>query len=393
MSVDLALPAADYTARWEVVRQLLRDNDLDCLLIVGPEAQYWCTGYDSYLGAVIQQALIMTPEQRAPTMIVWDADVAIARQTSLVEDVRTFRFGVDEPVALFAQVAAEKALRLRRMGIDLSSPALPYTAGRDLLSALAGVEVVDMQADLARLRAIKTPQELGLMRRAGQYAAAGQAACRKHATPGSTEVAVAAECEYAMRRAGSDYCSIPTELASGRRSIQGHGTPTARVLEPGDLLHIELGGVERRYNAIAMGTMVVPGAPPKRAARELYDVALQCLRIGLKQLRPGVPAAAVEEPALSLIRQVGRGDGFKMRFGYGVGIGYPPSWLEALKITRTSTDILYPGTTFVLHACLLDEAEEIGVLVGGTYAMTPDGYELLAGGGDVELDGVSTDCR
>jgi Xaa-Pro dipeptidase len=100
---------------------------------------------------------------------------------------------------------------------------------------------------------------------------------------------------------------------------------------------------------------------------------------------PGVAAADIEAPALDILRREGLGDGFKMRFGYGVGIGYPPSWLEPLKITRTSRDILRPGTTFVLHACLLDEAERTGVLVGGTYAITTTTFELLSGAGDTEL--------
>ena len=39
-----------------------------------------------------------------------------------------------------------------------------------------------------------------------------------------------------------------------------------------------------------------------------------------------------------------------------------------------------------MPACLLDEAERIGVLVGGTYAMTEAGHELLSGAGDVELE-------
>jgi Xaa-Pro aminopeptidase len=157
------------------------------------------------------------------------------------------------------------------------------------------------------------------------------------------------------------------------------------VLQPGDLVHLEIGGVERRYNCVSMQTLVVPGAEATSAARELYAVALRCLRAGLQQLRPDVPAADVEGPALEIIRRAGLGDVFKMRFGYGVGIGYPPSWLEPLEITRTSTDILRVGTTFVLHTCLLDERERIGVLVGGTYVVTDDGYDMLAGAGAVEL--------
>ena len=383
--VDLPVPRALYEERRRVVGRLLRERALECAIVMGPEAQYWLCGYDSFLGALLPQALVFTPDDQSPTLVVWDADVAIAHRTSIVEDIRSYRFGVDEPASRFVDIAFSKAPGLRRIGIDLASRAVPYQLGYTLTTLLAGVEVVDVTPDFAQLRAVKTTDELSLMRRAGCYGRIGLETARSNAKPGVTEMQLAAEIEYAMRSAGSDYCSIPTELVSGPRSLMGHGTPTGRVLEPGDLVHVEIGGVERRYNAIAMQTIVVPGAPPAAAARELYDVARQCLRAGMQQLRPGVAAVEVEQPALDVLRRRGRGDGFKMRFGYGVGIGYPPSWLESLQITRTSSDILHPGTTFVLHACLLDEVERIGVLVGGTYAITDDGYEMLCGAGDVDL--------
>ena len=385
MLADLPLPAGDFEEHWSAASGLLREHEVDCAVVIGPEAQYWLCGYDTFLGALLPQALVFTPGDPAPTLVVWDADVAIAHRTSLVEDVRSFRFGVDEPAELFAQVASGKAPGARRIGVDLSSRAVPYELGCALTRLLAGIELVDIGAGLARLRALKSPAELAIMRQAGTYARAGLEAARAHARAGQTEIQLAAEIEYAMRRAGSDYWSIPTELTSGPRSLLGHGTPTSRTLEPGDLLHLEIGGAERRYNCVAMQTIVVPGAPPSAAASELYAIALRCFRAGLAQLRPDVPAADVEQPALEELRRAGRGDGFKMRFGYGVGIGYPPSWLEPLQITRTSTDVLRAGTTFVLHACLLDESASVGVLVGGTYAITDGGYELLSGAGDVEL--------
>ena len=77
--------------------------------------------------------------------------------------------------------------------------------------------------------------------------------------------------------------------------------------------------------------------------------------------------------------------GFQMRFGYGVGAGYPPTWLDPFQITRTSAQELRPGIAFVLHACLLDETARVGVVVGGTYAMTEAGVELLAGAGAIDL--------
>jgi Xaa-Pro dipeptidase len=202
-----------------------------------------------------------------------------------------------------------------------------------------------------------------------------------------TERGLAAEVEYALRRSGSDYPSIPTELTSGPRTVFGHGTPGDRVLEAGDLVHVEIGGVEARYNAVGIQTFCL-GDPPPAGAR-LYEVALACLRAGLAAVKPGVEAHAVEAPALALLREAGLGDGFMMRFGYGVGVGYPPTWLDPLEITRTSTQQLVEGTTFVLHACLLDEAASVGVLVGGTYAVGEDGLEQLAGAGAVELTDVT----
>ena len=97
----------------------------------------------------------------------------------------------------------------------------------------------------------------------------------------------------------------------------------------------------------------------------------------------------MEAPALAVLRDAGMGDGFKMRFGYGVGVGYPPTWLDPLEITRSSTQQIHPGSTFVLHACLLDEAASLGVLVGGTYSVTDEGLEQLAGAGAVELTSVN----
>jgi Xaa-Pro dipeptidase len=236
---------------------------------------------------------------------------------------------------------------------------------------------------LAEARVVKSAGELDCLRRAGRHAEAGLLAAREHARPGVSERRLAAEIEYAMRCAGSDYPSIPTELASGPRTVFGHGTPSERVLEPGDLVHVEIGGVEARYNAVGIQTFCIGDAPAPGA--HLYGVALACLRAGLAAVEPGVEARAIEAPALAVLCDAGMGDGFKMRFGYGVGIGYPPTWLDPLEITRTSTQRIVPGSTFVLHACLLDEAESLGVLVGGTYAVTEDGVEQLAGAGAVEL--------
>ena len=77
-----------------------------------------------------------------------------------------------------------------------------------------------------------------------------------------------------------------------------------------------------------------------------------------------------------------------MRFGYGIGIAYPPIWLEPLQISRGFDQVLQPGMVFVLHAYIQLLEENLGIIQGGTYALTDAGLEMLVGGGSVELDVV-----
>jgi Xaa-Pro dipeptidase len=385
MTPELILPVSHYAERVERLRRSLAAMSADVAMITLPASQYWLTGYDTFLGAQIPQAIILTPGNDEPTLVVWDADVAIARGTSVLQDIRTFRYGVDQPAELMANVARHKAPDARRVALELSASAMTFSFVRAFEAAFGSAELVDVGPALGRMRVVKSAAEISLMRAAGAHARAGLAAAHRHAQPGITEIELAGEIEYAMRRSGSDYYSIPTELTSGPRTVFGHGTPTARMLAAGDIMHVEIGGVERRYNCVGIQTFAVPGAKPPEAALRLYDVALRCLRAGLERLGPGIPAPDVEAPALDVLRGEGLGDVFKMRFGYGVGIGYPPSWLEPLQITRASADILERGMTFVMHVCLIDEATSTGVLVGGTYAITDGGHELLSGAGDVEI--------
>jgi Xaa-Pro aminopeptidase len=110
------------------------------------------------------------------------------------------------------------------------------------------------------------------------------------------------------------------------------------------------------------------------------------LAAGIAAIRPGVQVADVEEASLEPLRRVGLEDAAMMRFGYGIGVAYPPIWLEPLQISRGFTRALEPGMVFVLHAYIQLLKESLGIIQGGTYALTHAGVEMLVGGGDVGLE-------
>jgi Xaa-Pro aminopeptidase len=69
----------------------------------------------------------------------------------------------------------------------------------------------------------------------------------------------------------------------------------------------------------------------------------------------------------------------KMRgyFGYAVGIGFPPSWVErSIEIVVGRDDVLLPGMVFHTHRVLRIPGV-MGVGFSESVLITESGYELL----------------
>jgi Xaa-Pro aminopeptidase len=381
-----AFPEDEHRARLGRARQALRAADIACCVSVAPEHLYFLGGYDAWVSVNSPQALIFSIDEDEPTLVVRDVDLALPRETSWVRDIRSYHLHADDVAALIASVVAQKGCRGGRIGIETQSYALPHALGLALTAALAPATLVDVTDMIGATRLVKSPREIAYLRIAASHARAGLDAARRTLKPGISEIALAAAVEGAMRGAGSDYWSIPTELASGPRTPGGHATPRQRVIERGDLVHLEFAGVERRYHAAAIHTMAA--GEPSRRSREIYGLARASLQTGIAAARPGACVADVEAASLEPLREVGLDGAALMRFGYGIGIAYPPIWLEPLQISRGFTTILAPGMVFVLHAYLQLLDEGIGVIQGGTYLLGEDGIEMLVGGGDVALEVV-----
>jgi len=378
-----AFGEAEHRERLARARESLARAGFDGCVSVAPEHLYYLGGYDAWVSVNSPQALVFRTDGGEPTLVLRDVDRLLALETSWVKDLQTYRLHAEDPAGRIADVARERGLGHGRVAIEFQSYALPLGLGLRLTQALAPARAGDATDLLGDLRLLKSATEMAYLREAARHASVGLETFRAALRPGITEIALAGRLEGAMRAGGGDYWAIPTELASGPRTPGGHATPRDRVLEPGDLVHVEFAGVARRYHAVAIQTAAV--GEPSRRARDVYRLARESLRAGISAVRPGVPAEAVEEASLEPLRQAGLEAHAMMRFGYGVGVAYPPIWLETLQISRGTERRLAPGMVFVLHACVELTDEGIGVILGGTYALTAAGLEMLSGAGDVDL--------
>jgi Xaa-Pro aminopeptidase len=374
---------ATFEARIARAREVMHKERLDACLIVMLEHLYYFGGYDSWVGVNSPQAIVLTSGSDQPTLVLRNVDLSLATETSFIEDIRTYHLNTDDVPALFERVLKEKGVARGRVGIEMQSSAVTYALGKAIADALHSFELIDTTVSLGRLRIIKSAEELKLMERAGKIAEAGLAAFRHACKPGVTEVALSGEMEAALRKAGSDYWSIPIELASGDRSAGGHGTARERRIETGDLVHAELAGVASRYHATAIQTIAC--GKPSRRAREIHDLGILSLEAGIAAIGKGADAHDIEVASLEPLAKRGLEHTAMMRFGYGLGIAYPPIWLEPLTIGRGFDTRLLPGMTFVLHSCIELPEEGLGVIQGGTYCLETGGLRMLAGAGAVDL--------
>jgi Xaa-Pro dipeptidase len=375
-------PEDEHRERLQRARASLRQAGLDGCICASPENLYYLIGYDSWTAMNNPQALVIPANGGEPTLLVRDVDLPLVMECTPLKDVRTYRLNGEDAAAIVAGIAKEKGLR-GRVGADLQSAAMPGALTLALMAALGPVKLEDASLLLGDLRLRKSPREMELIRKAAGFAKAGLAAAHKALRTGRTEIAVAADVEMAVRSAGSDYWAIPTEFTAGPRSAGCHGTPRARVIGSGELAHFEFAGVAARYHATAFTTMAV-GEPGPRA-RDLYRISNESLRAGIGAARADCPVADIAEASLRPLRGEGLERFAMMRFGYGLGIGYPPIWLETLQIDSFSQQRLETGMVFVLHACLELADEGLGTIVGGTFSLGENGLEMLVGEGAVDL--------
>ena len=106
----------------------------------------------------------------------------------------------------------------------LASDTLSYELHRLLARAIRGRAKLKVQGDLiSGLRKVKDNEELDRMRTAGEITVAGMKAAYETTRPDVTEIEVAAEIEYSMRKKGGYGTAFATIVASGIRSAYPHG--------------------------------------------------------------------------------------------------------------------------------------------------------------------------
>lgn len=322
-STDAARPGAAfgpevYAARRERAAAHARDAGLAGLLVSpGPDLAYF-TGYAPPDTERLTLLAIPAgePGARAGASVV----VPLLERGDLVSapgadglDVVTWRDGDDEHDAAArlldgtgTYAVSDSTWALHVLGLQRALPDARFTAFTDAVPTL---------------RAVKDAQEVERLAAAGAAADAAFGQIREVAFAGRRERDVAADLDRFLREHGHEQVDF-TLVCAGPNGADPHHDAGDRVIEPGDLVVLDFGGLRDGYGSDTTRTVLVDGGTDDALAarqREVYDVVRRAQQAGVDAVRPGATCQDVDRAARAVITDAGYGEFFVHRTGHGIG--------------------------------------------------------------------------
>ncbi len=191
--------------------------------------------------------------------------------------------------------------------------AVSFSAYEVLAGKLKGIVLKGMGPVVDEMRSIKDEQEIEIISKAVKIADDALMQVLPLIKPGITELDVAAELEYRMKKLGATAPSFETIVASGLRSSMPHGVASEKKLELGDTITIDFGALYNHYCSDITRTVFL-GQPDKRML-DIYNIVLEAQLTAEKGAVRGRTGREVDKIARDIIY----GKGFEGKFGHGLG--------------------------------------------------------------------------
>ncbi|MCX7646154.1 MAG: M24 family metallopeptidase [Rhodobacteraceae bacterium] len=359
---NLPFAREEYAGRLAAVRAAMAARGIDTLVASDPSNMAWLTGYDGWSFYTFQ-AVVVGPEGD-PFWWGRGMDAAGARRTVWMgaDDILGYADHLVQnpgahPMGDLARRLAERGLDRGRIGVEMDNYYYSAAAHAALAAALPGAALVDATGLVNWQRAVKSPAEIDLIRRAARIVERMHAVIREMAEPGMPKNVLVAE----ILKAGvlgadgqwGDYPAIVPMAPSGADATAPHLTWDDRPLQRGEATFFEIAGVCRRYHAPQSRTLFL-GEPPAKY-RRAEEAVLEATAAALAAARPGATCGEVAEAFNGALNR--RGFEKDSRCGYSIGLSYPPDWGERTMSLRASDrTVLRPGMVFhFMPALWLDD--------------------------------------
>jgi len=290
------------TTQLKRFQEALKHSDADAAIISSELNQHYLSGFpftDGYLFITDTKAYMITDSRY----------VEAAKNTAKEFEILMPENGMISAIAELISENGAKQVAIEDEEMSVSM----FEKFKERLGEACTL-VTGASAMLTKQRMVKLPYELELMAKAQSITDAAFAHILEYIKPDVTEIDVAVELEFFMRRMGAEALAFETIAVSGAASSMPHGVPANVKLRRG-FLTMDFGAKYNGYCSDMTRTVVIGKADDDM--KKLYNTVLSAQLAALEIAAEGVSCEKVDEAARSIIN----GAGYEGKFGHGLGHG------------------------------------------------------------------------
>jgi Xaa-Pro aminopeptidase len=305
------------------LRNKLKPNKLDALLITNPINIFYLSGFTGSNGCIIitnDRAFLITDfrytqqasEEALEYEIVEYKNTSIDSINNILTQYKLFSLGFEEEH-------------------------IKYVEFMKLNEKLLIKNFIPTRNLVENIRRIKSEDEILRIKKAAHISDLAFSSVVKNIKHDITEIEIANDIEFYIKRNGGTKMSFDTIVASGERSSLPHGQPTNKKIEHGDFVTLDFGCIYENYCSDMTRTIIIGEAQKKQI--EIYNIVLKAQIASIKAITSGQSGETIDKIGRDIIAHYGYGKHFGHGLGHGVGLEIH----EAPRLSASGKDILEPG--------------------------------------------------
>jgi len=369
---------AEYQTRLGAAQAKMAADGIDAIIAHSHEADFANVRYFSNYWPLFETGGIFIPQQGEPTLIIGPESETFAAGRSKISNIAKileYRESAEPAypgieLDTFESIAEKSGglAKFRNIGICGFS-ILPVPIYQAIVRAFPQADIFSSKL-VSELRQIKSAAEIEILKEAFEISERVFEQVIPFIKPGMTETQVVGHIQKYIYEFGGEYEAHPVYVLSGPNSNNAIGRATDRVIQPGDLVQINLGARIDGYSP-SIGRPIVMGKATNEM-RKLLEVGLEAHFKTCEWLTNGAVAKEVVEKFHDFVVAQGCGDNYLYGPAHGLGMmEVEEPWGESNSEYRFVPNMTFQVDTFLAAA-------DFGLRWENGIHVTEDGSEMLS---------------
>jgi Xaa-Pro aminopeptidase len=348
------------------LKELMKSQKIDSLILVPGPNLYYFSGLKMHTSE--RSTMLFVNAQGKDCIFLPKLEMPNA--TSILKDEYTYYGYSDEegPDQVFNNMSNALGLDGRKLGVEFLHMRV---AEHELLRRnVSGFSLINAEPSIAEIRMVKDDEEISCMRKATEITEKALAATVKAIKPGMTELEIGNRFKIEALSFGSGEFPKEPIVASGPRSASPHTKTSARPVNAGEMIIMDVGATFQGYICDITRTFVIGHIDDE--FRKIYEVVKKANETAIRVSRPKFTAEELDGMARKVIETEGYGQYFIHRTGHGLGIEEhePPYIVKGNKLE------LKIGMTFTIEPGIYIPGKG-GVRIEDNVVVTGQGLDTL----------------